>query len=112
MNDIEILEEYIKTLKLTPEELLKSDETIKFIGYKEIQAIENLIQRNKDLEIKIKQIESLKHIEEDLTSVYLNGFYEGESKWKSKIKELYEYYKDTGYNELELVLKDLLEEGE
>ena len=74
------MEEDIKIL----EDKLKLNATTKFdwFGEKEFQALENLINRNKELE-------------EDYTSVYLSGFYDGENKWKSKIKEKIEELKET-----------------
>lgn len=33
-------------------------------------------------------IDGYKQLEEDYTSVYLSGFYDGENKWKSKIEEV------------------------
>ena len=45
-----------------------------------MKAIENIINRNKE-------------IEEDYTSVYLSGFYNGENKWKSKVEEKIEELK-------------------
>ena len=80
MNNIEILEEYLKKLKLTPEELLKSDETIIFIEYKEIQAIENLIQENKKLLTELQENMCIKDIFKPL--------YIPKSKVKEKIEEL------------------------
>ena len=77
--DIELLEDYIKSLKLTPEELLKNNEIIKFIEYKEIQAIENLINRVKELE---KYEEYYKDMEE------VNKKFIAVDKIKEKIEEL------------------------
>lgn len=48
--DIKILEEYLKCIEKSPEEILKSDEIIKFIEWKEIQAIKHLIKAYKDIE--------------------------------------------------------------
>lgn len=33
-------------------------------------------------------------------------------KWETKVRELYEHYKDTGYYELESVLQELLQKGD
>lgn len=55
-----------------------------------------------------------KPLKDDLTSVYLDGFYDGEKKWKDKInKEIQEYKKyDNGKNyENEIsVLENILKE--
>lgn len=50
---------------------------------------------------------------DDLTTVYLNGFYDGEEKWKKKIKE--KIKKITTINNdfdryAKLILKEILEE--
>lgn len=43
----------------------------------------------------IEEREKNKEIENaDLTTVYMNGFYDGEKKWKDKIKELIEQLED------------------
>lgn len=57
--DIEILEAYLKELNLPElEELLAKDEIIKMIDYKEIQAIENLLTRYKDLDSLLAEIDN------------------------------------------------------
>lgn len=82
--DIKVLEEAIKNTQYED------------IGSREIQAIENLIKRVKDLE-EIEQVhkeqngelqKQLSENEADLTSVYLKGVYDERDKWKSKVKEL------------------------
>ena len=76
--DIKILEDYIELIKKgyceDCNELCNIYGTPTYPAKKISEAIENLINRNKE-------------IEEDYTSVYLSGFYDGENKWKSKIKE-------------------------
>lgn len=49
-------------------------------------------EKNKELETKFKiEFNKRREIEDlDLTTVYMNGFYDGEKKWKDKIKELLE----------------------
>ena len=67
------MEEDIKVLK---EYLDKQDR--KFVSEYRLmilQAIENLIARNKELE----------KLSENIKTVYMNGFYDGEKKWKDKI---------------------------
>lgn len=50
MNDIEVLEEYLKSLEFMGDTMIKSSEIVKLIEYKEIKAIERLLNRIKDLE--------------------------------------------------------------
>ena len=45
--DIKILEEYLKHIEKDPEKILKSDEIIKFIEWREIQALKKLVQAYK-----------------------------------------------------------------
>lgn len=44
--------------------------------------------------------EKWKLLKEDLTTVYMSGFYDGEKKWRDKIKKEIEEYKkyDNGVN--------------
>lgn len=78
-----------------------------------IGLIENLIQENKELK------EELEICEADLDEMTISNEHK-KKEWvnklvlnsyipKSKIKELLEHYKNTGYNELEEVLQELLE---
>ena len=93
--DIKILEEYIKDLKLTPEELLKSNEVIKFIEYKEIKAIENLIARYKELDKIVKTYNTIPndYMPNDVKIViadreyFNNGILKENCIPKSKVKE-------------------------
>ena len=99
----------------------------------EIQAIEHLIARNKELEEENKSLTDSYLIQKDLINEEIlrerKQFYEGElytakqlknierdrNKYyipKSKVRELYNHYKDTGYYELESVLEELLQEGD
>ena len=55
-------------------------------------------QRVSDILELEKKIEDLEN--GDLTTVYLSGFYDGEKKWKDKIKAKKEYYKS--YENLEI----------
>ena len=53
--DIKILEEYIENLfKYGDRELLEKENIVKCIEYKEIQAIENLLKRYKELEEEVE----------------------------------------------------------
>ena len=55
--------------------------------YKELVKIEKEHKKeNGELREKVKELENA-----DLTIVYMNGFYDGEKKWKDKIKELFKY---------------------
>ena len=99
MNNIEILVEFIdQYIASYPEE----KEWVA-IYPEQIKAIENLIQEYKKLK---------KQMGKDLDVVYIKGVYDERNKWKNKVKEMLEHYKNTGYNELEEVLQELLEEGE
>ena len=109
MNNIEILEEFIEQYNASyPEE----KEWVA-IYPEQIQAIENLIQENKELRIQISARETVvdkltkenKKLKEqmgkDLDVVYIKGVYDERDKWKNKIKEKIE--------ELEKDLKDFEE---
>lgn len=70
--DIKNLNEIIE---LCEAEINNNDENVTAIlDLTDLKSLRNLINRNKE-------------IEEDYTSVYLSGFYDGENKWKSKIKQ-------------------------
>ena len=83
--------------------------------YKDLVEIEKEHKKeNGELREKIKELENA-----DLTTVYMSGFYDGENKWKDKIKERIEFYKRYGKiknsNEYVMsveieVLEELLEE--
>lgn len=128
MNNIEILENKLKLNEKT-----KFD----WFGEKEFEAIENLIQENKELKEDLDYIskekwkadeailfltERIEEYQKQLDLDYVEENYIAKSKlkekieeldkWKNKIKELLEHYKNTGYDELEEVLQELLEEGE
>ena len=97
--DIKILENYLHTLKkFSGEEIIKSDEIIKFIEYKEIKAIENLIKGCRELEGKYNKLfdkyndrvteiieleEAMKRLHDDYRDDYIPT-----SKIKEKIEEL------------------------
>lgn len=72
-----------------------------------IQGLLDLYQAEKE---KNKELENA-----DLTTVYMNGFYDGEKKWKDKIKaKIEELEKETKNTYIRgekiLVLQELLEE--
>lgn len=46
-----------------------------------------LEEKNIPIKTFIAEWERLEDLEDDLTIVYMNGFYDGEKKWKDKIKE-------------------------
>ena len=67
-----------------------------------INNLEKQLEQEKE---KNKELENA-----DLTSVYLDGVYDGEKKWKDEIKAKIEYYK-TIYNTVGIrALEKLLEE--
>ena len=84
--DIQILEKLEKVFT----ELRKDDEEGHSSAYElqweDIEAIENLINRVKELE------------NADLTVVYMDGFYDGKKKIENKIKEKIEEVKDSKEN--------------
>lgn len=61
---------------------VKCDENCKNDDCYLFNAIQGLLDLYKAEKEKNKELESA-----DLTSVYMNGFYDGEKKWKDKIKE-------------------------
>ena len=65
--------------------------------YEQIKTILNLIEKQQ------KEIEELKNT--DLTTVYLNGFYDGEKKVNDKIKAILEEYKYTEIGDSEKIIK-------
>ena len=75
-------------------------ESIHRVGIDEKQIILNLIEKQS------KEIEELKNA--DLTTVYLNGVYDGEKKVQDKIKAKIEEVKD-GIYDAKIVLQSLLE---
>lgn len=96
MNDIEILEELIQIYKDCglddyPEMVVDFS-----LNKHEIFAIKNLIQRNKELEQIEKEYKEenerlkdrIKVLEEiDLTTVYIDGFYDGRNRYKEIINK-------------------------
>ena len=55
-----------------------------------------LDEKNIPIETLLAEFERLEDLEDDLTTVYLNGFYDGEKKVKDKIKAKIEEYKKDG----------------
>ena len=97
--------------------------------FDDIQGLLDLYNKEKDLnnELQIRyKIEHDKYTKEkeknkelenaDLTTVYMTGYYDGENKWKDKIKEIYynnEFMTTTGRIEFyQRELRKLLEEKE
>lgn len=69
----------------------------------------NLIEKQqKELEQEKEKNKELENA--DLTTVYLDGVYDGEKKWKDKIKAKIEYYKTIDNTVGIRVLEKLLEE--
>jgi hypothetical protein len=88
--DIKNLSEIIE---LCEEEINNNNENVTAIlDLTDLKSLRNLINRNKE-------------IEEDYISVYLSGFYDGENKWKSKVKEkIEEVNKSNGYSPVNKIL--------
>lgn len=96
MNDIEILENLEKYISFANKQENFSHDT-DYKWHKELASmIENLIQRNKNLEQIEKEHkkengrlrDKIKELEEiDLTTVYMDGIYDERNKWKIKVKE-------------------------
>lgn len=74
--------------------------TIRDKEFQMLKILVNLIEKQS------KEIEELKNA--DLTTVYLNGFYDGEKKIEDKIKAKIEEVKD-GTFDAKIVLQSLLE---
>lgn len=72
LNDIEILEKYIKEVWKPINNVIPDWATI---GKGEINAIENLIKENKKLKIQMNK---------DLDVIYIKGVYDERDKWKNK----------------------------
>lgn len=62
-----------------------------------------LIERINELENKIEDLEN-----GDLTTVYLSGFYDGEKKWKDKIKAKIEEVQNMKAKAKDIVFKSSL----
>ena len=100
------MEEDIKILEELKEFLLSTNHEPQYNISQYTNAIENLIKRNKELEEELRE-------EKDLTTIYLNGFYDGEQKWKDKIREIFDNYSQSSLMENNTFLefkKELLEE--
>lgn len=77
-------DEIIKELKI----LIGLEEFNK-LSYKENKAIKSLLDLYQKEKEKNKKLENA-----DLTNVYLSGFYDGEKKWKDKIREKIKEYQE------------------
>lgn len=86
------LKELTEIKELVEEDLKYKDyevaATLDQIDLESLVIVLNLIEK------QFKEIEELKNA--DLTTVYLNGFYDGEKKVKDKIKAKIEEYKKDG----------------
>lgn len=111
MNNIEILEEFIKYFEAEATQRKYRRNISITVGEDDIEAIENLIQENKELKEKQKEYE--KQLDLD--------FVEENYIPKSKVKEIVELYDNTlqctrKYNQdladILCDLEELLEEGE
>jgi len=87
MNDIEILEEFIKYFEAEATQRKYRRNISITVGEDDIEALENLIQEYKKLK---------KQMGKDLDVVYIKGVYDERDKWKNKLKEklkhIYEEY--------------------
>ena len=104
--------ELIERINELEEEVKKEHENWKELLHFYNQRVSDIIK----LENKIEDLEN-----GDLTTVYLSGFYDGEKKWKDKIKAKKEYYKSYenleiyehyNYGEIVQVLDELYNESE
>jgi len=103
---IERIEDFLTTniiVSISNDETANSEELKVFISKNEYLAIEFIASMFLK---QSKEIEELKN--SDLTTVYLNGFYDGEKKVKDKIKAKIEEVKD-GTFDAKIVLLSLLE---
>lgn len=64
-----------------------------------------LQEKNIPIETFIAEWKRLEDLEDDLTTVYMNGFYDGEKKWKDKIREIYEDAISANYDIQEIAEK-------
>ena len=90
----------IEYLKIEYEKLMKEDNILFPLYKSDAKRLIDIIEKQS------KEIEELKNA--DLTTVYLNGFYDGEKKVKDKIKAKIEEVKD-GTFDAKIVLQSLLE---
>lgn len=78
----EEIKDIIEILELAKEEIENNDEnvtaTLDLQDLKSLKKLYDLYNKEKE---KNKELENA-----DLTTVYMNGFYDGEKKWKDKIK--------------------------
>ena len=82
------LEEYKKISELTK---------ISCCTAQNCEALNNAIREGLENQKLREQLEQEKKANDiDLTIVYMNGFYDGEDKWKKKIKEKIDFYKRYG----------------
>lgn len=107
MSEEETINTINDLLEFMQEELKAKHSIFIKIEYQAVKTLLDLYQQEK----KTNDI--------DLTIVYMNGFYDGEDKWKKKIKEKIDFYKRYGKIEnsneyvmsVEIeVLEELLEE--
>lgn len=98
---------------VTIEDIDEQKITIYGVAMLDVIRVLNLVEEQQ------KEIEDLEN--GDLTTVYMSGFYDGEKKWKDKIKAKKEYYKSYenleiyehyNYGEIVQVLDELYNEKE
>lgn len=72
----------------------------------ELKQIKNkLDEKNIPIETLLAEFERLEDLEDDLTTVYLNGVYDGEKKVEDKLEVILEKYKHTELGDDEKILK-------
>lgn len=103
MNNIEILEEYIKEV-WKPKPIHNVIPDWATIEKEEIQAIENLIKENKELKEKVKGMYDKSNKLIEVTNLYLNSI--PKSKVKEKIEEL-EKLQENNKKDLEQAINTL-----
>lgn len=119
MNDIEKLQNIFQELRKDDE---KGHTSAYELQWEDIYTIENLIQENKELKEKLEEKDMQHELEligkeeytKDAMGEIIEHYYTANEDCipKSKVKELLEHYKNTGYNELEEVLQELLGENQ
>ena len=89
MSESEIINKLKERIRIDRSMRLNVESDFDRFCEEECRAIEGLIdlyQKEKEKNAKLKNA--------DLTTVYMNGFYDGEKKWKDKIKEKTRYYQE------------------
>lgn len=108
-----MIKSYLSIYKEAVQELLNLYNKEKEKNFKRSDMIFLLKAENTKLKDEVKALENA-----DLTTVYMNGFYDGEKKWKNKIQKKIEEISGMNeiadiereiYNRMEYVIEILLE---